>query len=62
MLTVDNLLYAHALSIFFKRMDNVERVLGLRLICDDVNHKSALTKFEYTGATHNLILNKEHLQ
>ena len=61
MLTVDNLLYAHALGIFFKRIDNVEKVLKLRIVCDNVNQRSALSKFDYKGAAHNLMLNKVHL-
>jgi len=61
MLTVDNLLYSHALGIFFKRINNVEKVMGIQLICEQVDHKLALSKYDYKGSEHNLLLNKEHL-
>jgi len=62
MLTVDNLLYSHALSVFMKRIDNVERVMGIRIICKDVDHKEALAKYDYKASEYNLKLNKEHIK
>jgi hypothetical protein len=62
MLIVDQLLYTHALSVFMKRIDTVERVMGIKLICNDVDHKKALTKFDYKASEYNLKLNKEHIE
>ena len=61
MLTTDYLLYSHALSVFMKRIDNLEKAMGIKLICKNVDHKDALAKFDYKAAEHNLQLNKDHV-
>jgi hypothetical protein len=62
MLTIDNQLYAHALSIFFKRVNNVEKVMGMTLICEKVgNLQLILSKYSNTKSNYNLQLNKAHL-
>lgn len=62
MLVVDNLLYSHALSVFMKRINNVEKVMGIKLICENVNHKDAIAKFDYKATDYNMRLNKEHIK
>jgi len=62
-MTIDNQLYAHALTVFFKRIKNVEKVMKLTLVCEKVeNLQSILSNYSNTKSTFNLQLNKQHLQ